>query len=111
MCRGAAHRAHSGWRSAGAGSRCSPSLSGWANSAVDIAGVDIFIFEAWRSPDLDRLVNEALLETSKFGLTDSTLRWTLDGNGLTLMFAGDQPEKPVFGEVELPKLEGAFQVF
>jgi len=35
----------------------------------------------------------------------------LDGNGLTLMFAGDQPDKPAFGEVELPKLEGDFQVF
>jgi hypothetical protein len=87
----------------------SPPLSGWGNF-VPGAGLDIFIFEAWRSKELDQLVTDALQEIAKFELADSKLRWKLDGSGLILMFAGDQPGKAAFGEMALPQLEGTFRI-
>lgn len=84
----------------------SPAISAWGHG--ENGAVNIYIFEAWASEDLDELARTALAEISQF--VDTNLRWSIPDNSIILMFAGDSPGKAVYGEVTIRLLEGNYSI-
>ena len=86
-----------------------PPMSAWAK-ATSGEGMDIFVLEMLSTTDLDALIERAQGTCSPEQFADSGLRWELDGEGLSLLFAGDKPGSAVYGEHSIPTQAGTYAI-
>jgi hypothetical protein len=88
----------------------SPAMSAWG-PALPEGTINLFIFEEWKTTDLDALTDHALAAIPAENMLDTGVRWNLTEEGLSLMFAGDQPGNAAYGEMQIPTVPGIYWVF
>ncbi|HUE72874.1 MAG TPA: Imm21 family immunity protein [Pirellulaceae bacterium] len=85
----------------------SPPLVAWSPmSSAD--AIDLFILKSWSDQDLDLLI-DAALEKADLQHTGDT--WLIQDDQLGLYYAGDDPHKPIAGEITIPCQHGSYALW
>ncbi len=87
----------------------SPPISGWMK-APKSGLIDLMVFERWPEEGPEDLAEAIVPKLKSSDFADSGLRWTVSGDGATLMSAADRPGNSAFGEVPVPIQSGMYSV-
>jgi immunity protein 21 of polymorphic toxin system len=86
-----------------------PMITTWGE-LPDKSGIDVCVFESWKSDNVDVLQTLALTAQSAANFSSMGLDWVIPEGGLTLMYSGDRPGHSEYGEVSVPLKAGTYQV-
>jgi hypothetical protein len=87
----------------------SPPVSAWG-ILPDRKTVCFYVFDEWKSEDLDALARKAVSEIPAGKMVDTRYQWALKAEPLALMFAGDIPGRAVYGEQKVPVKAGTYRI-
>jgi len=85
-----------------------PPLSAWGHSPE--GWIDIYNLRAWADTNTDALIKRAVTNTPTSGMKNTGKVIKLNQPGMILLFAGDQPGNPAYGEYDIPIEAGSYQI-
>jgi hypothetical protein len=86
-----------------------PMITTW-EQLPDGSGIDVCVFESWKSDDMDVLQSLVLTAQSAASSFNIGLDWVIPEGGLTLMYSGDRPGRSQYGEMNIPLKAGTYRV-
>ncbi|MGA2557743.1 MAG: Imm21 family immunity protein, partial [Verrucomicrobiota bacterium] len=73
--------------------------------------IEIYVLQAWSSTNLDELLDRAITHTPSEGFANTGAKLTFDGSGGLLLYAGDKPGDPNYGESVIPTKAATYSLF
>ncbi|RPJ60862.1 MAG: hypothetical protein EHM23_01980 [Acidobacteria bacterium] len=87
----------------------SPPMSGWMKGPQPDS-IDVLVFNRWSEEGPEELAEKIVPKLTSKDFANTGLKWTVEGDGATLMSAVDRPGNSAYGEIPMRLSSGAYEI-